>query len=532
MRYRVSLGLRVVLLVPLIAFLSGAGSATASYATPGTAAAGAAGQIPGTSAFTYVPAPDNTAPVPLKTHEDDQPIGPTPNSPLTTGDFGVGPGETRRVIDQLDVRIPSGAGTETDNKIICTYTDPVTGQPVTVQASSGTDLGNGVPSAWQWNVSLLLTNATRTAEIYSCQIITYARSNDTGVMDVLAPAPGQTTSGTWLAYSSGNEVGAQGWSYPQPPDTCPPDDQAGDCQYIGGGSGRPNSFEVFSGDDWTANADATTFDAVATAQITDCNLKGLSGLLGHTSSCPGSDSGDGIFGMKASEGETWLEVDQLAGPNGPVCAVNRAYSEGGAAGQVQPSDSYYDSDSQHHLPLYFDLSAPVDPLCGGSRLFRFDLHIGWTAGNPVKIDGANVNVIDSAWWWTRAVPPAIGLTQAQADAAIEANGLTTLPLPDYVTSMAPVGTVLAENSPAGTIEPEGSPVQLTLSAGWGNVPDVVGDLVIPAETAISRAGLTFKVEPSVTDCAHKSIVRSQNPPAHAFAAPGSQVQLWITVCDR
>jgi hypothetical protein len=34
MRYQVSRGLRVVLLVPLIAFLSGAGSATAGYAAP------------------------------------------------------------------------------------------------------------------------------------------------------------------------------------------------------------------------------------------------------------------------------------------------------------------------------------------------------------------------------------------------------------------------------------------------------------------------------------------------------------------
>jgi hypothetical protein len=526
MRYRVSRGVRVVLLVPLIAFLSGAGSATAVYAAPGAAAAGAAGQVPGTSAFTYVPAPDNTAPVQLKTYEDDQPIGPTPSSPLTTGDFGVGPGETRRVIDQLDVRIPSGAGTETDNKISCTYTAAVTHQSGNVQASSGTNLNDS--GAYQWNVSLLLTNATRTAEIYSCQIITYARSNDTGVMDVLAPAPGQTTSGTWLEYSSGNEVGAQGWSYPQPPDTCPPDDQAGDCKYIGGGENRPNSFDVFSGDDWTANADATTFDAVATFQITDCHLNGL---FGHTSSCPGSDSGDGIFGMSGSKGETWLEVDQLY-KNGSVCAVNQAYSEGGAAGQVQPSDSYYDSDNQHHLPLYFDLSAPVDPLCGGSRLFTVDLHIGWTAGNPVKLDGGNVNVIDSAWWWTAVVPPVIGLTQAQADAAIEANGLTTWPPPDYVASTAPVGTVLDENSPAGTIEPAGSPVQLTLSAGYATVPNVVGDQVVKAESAIRSAGLTPKVTKSVPDCDHSGIVQGQNPGGGAQVVPGSLVDLTTTVCTR
>jgi PASTA domain len=451
--------------------------------------------------------------------EEDQGI-------LTTGDFGLGPGETRRVIDQLDVRIPSGAGTETDNKISCT--DQSGDQPV---ASSGTNLGAGVngSSAYQWNVSMLLTNATRTAEIYSCQIITYARSSDTGVMDVLAPAPGQTTYGTWLELSSGNEVGAQGWSYPQPPDTCPPDDNAGICQYIGGGSGRPNTFDVFSGDDWTANADATTFDAVATFMITDCHLKGL---FGHTSSCPGSDSGDGIFGMSGAEGETWLEVDQLY-KNGSLCAVNQAYSEETTAGQVQPSESYYDSDNQHHLPLYFDLSAPVDPLCGGSRLFTVDLHIGWTAGNPVKLDGGNINVIDSAWWWTRVVPDVIGLTQAQADAAIEANGLTPFPYPLYVPSKAPVGTVLDENSPAGTIEPEGSPVTLTVSAGYGNVPNVVGDQVVKAEAAIRSAGLIPAVKPpSVSNCLHPGIVLGQNPGGGTQVAPGSQVGMTITACTR
>jgi PASTA domain len=518
MRYQVSRSLRVILLVPLIAFLSGAGSATAGYAAPTAAAARAAGQVPGTSAFTYVPLPDNTAPVTMNTQENDQPI-------LKTGDFGLGPGETRRVIDQLDVRIPSGAGTETDNKIICT--DQSGDQP---EVSSGTNLGTGVngSSAYQWNVSMLLTNATRTAEIYSCQIITYARSSDTGVMDVLAPAPGQTTYGTWLEFSSGSEVGAQGWSYPQPPDTCPPDDSAGICKYIGGGNGRPYSFDVFPGDDWTANADATTFDAVATFMITDCHLNGL---FRHTSSCPGSDSGDGPFGMSGSEGETWLEVDQLY-PNKSVCAVNQAYSEGGAAGQVQPSDSYYDSDNQHHLPLYFDLSAPVDPLCGGSRLFTVDLHIGWTAGNPVKLDGGNVNVIDSAWWWTRVVPDVIGLTQAQADTAIEANGLTPISYL-YVPSKAPVGTVLDENSPAGTIEPEGSPVNLTVSAGWGNVPDVIGDQVGTAEAAITSAGLKPHITwPPVTNCVHPGIVLGQTPPGGAFAAPGSQVDIGITACNR
>jgi len=62
MRYQVRRGLRVVLLVPLIAFLLGAGSATVGYAAPAVG--------PVTSAFTYTPLPDNTPVMSYKTERD------------------------------------------------------------------------------------------------------------------------------------------------------------------------------------------------------------------------------------------------------------------------------------------------------------------------------------------------------------------------------------------------------------------------------------------------------------------------------
>ena len=132
------------------------------------------------------------------------------------------------------------------------------------------------------------------------------------------------------------------------------------------------------------------------------------------------------------------------------------------------------SDQQHHRPLYFRVSAPVSQLCAGSRRFAVDLHIGWTAGNPVKIDGGNVNVINSVRTTTTTIVPGVtGLTQAKADAAIAAAGLTVT-APAYVTATAPSGTVLSQNAPGGTIEPAGSPVQITVSFGQATVPDVIG----------------------------------------------------------
>jgi hypothetical protein len=518
MRYQVSRGLRVVLLVPLIAFLFGAGSATAGYAAP------AAGPVTVPSGVSYVPLPDDKT-VMSQTTEQDAPV-------LTTVPFMMQQGEVLRVTDQLEVRIPSGDGSQTNNELVCYGQRPnpngngTVTQDVIGQVSTGTNVGEGVngSDAYQWNVSMLITPSAQDSPFgYFCQIVTYVSNNDAGsVMDVLAPAPGQAAYGTWLEVSSGNEVGAQMWSYGQ--GTCHPNG-TGTCQYIGG-SGRPSAINVFSGDDWTAADDATTFDAVATFQITDC----WASIFRHTSSCPGSDSGDGIFGMSGAEGETWLEVDQLS-PDGSVCAVNRAYSEQSTGGQVQLNESYYDSDNQHHLPLYYDLSAPVDPLCGGSRLFTIDLHIGWTAGNPVKLDGGIVSVIDSGYARTTVVPDVTGRAQAQADDAIEANGLTPFP-PEYVASTAPVGTVLDENSPAGTIEPAGSPVQLTLSVGYATVPNVVGDPVAKAEAAIRSAGLMPTINSSVSNCVDPGIVLGQTPAGGTQVAPGSQVGIGITACTR
>jgi PASTA domain len=529
MRYPVRRGLRVALQVPLIALLFGAGCA--GCAAPATVPA--AGPVTVSSGVTYVPLLDNVPVMAQSTNvaEQDIPV-------LTTAPFMMQRGEVLRVTDQLEVRIPSGHGSQTDNELECFGQRPNPSpnpspspirppiQDVIGQISTGVNVGAGVngSDSYQWNVSMLITPSAQDSPFgYYCQILTYAADKNTGYeMDVLAPAPGQTTYGTWLKVSSGSEVGAQMWSDGQ--GTCHPDG-TGTCEYIGG-SGRPAAIDVFSGDDWTAADAATTFDAVATFQITDCH--------NNTSSCPASDSGDGIFGMSGSEGDTWLDVDQLY-PDGSVCQVNRGYSEESTGGQVQLSESYYDSDNQHHLPLYYDLSAPVSELCRGSRLFTVFLHVGWTDGNPVKLDGGNVSVIDSGYAKTTVVPDVTGRAQAQADDAIEANGLATWPPLDYVASTAPPGTVLDQNSPAGTIEPSGSPVELTVSLGQATVPDVIGDRPAVAVQAIKSVGLTAITLPPIISCSDpetEGTVQWQDPARSAQVPLGSQVDIRVVACTR
>ena len=156
-------------------------------------------------------------------------------------------------------------------------------------------------------------------------------------------------------------------------------------------------------------------------------------------------------GVYDGKGESYLGIEQLY-PNGSVCRVNWAYSEESTGGQVLLSEGYDISDLQHHRPLYYHVSVPVSLACEGSRQFAIDLHIQWTADNGVKIDGGNINVINSVRTWPATVPDVTGGTEAQADVAIRAAGLTVA-IPAYVTATAPPGTVLSQNPPGGTIEP-------------------------------------------------------------------------------
>lgn len=489
--------LRAVALVPLAAILFGTGMATASYA----------------ASLTYVP---------LLANRDVFPTaGEAKAEVLTTPAIKMQPGEIRRVIGQLDVSMPSGHDNpEVGNSVVC-YDQG--GKPVpNGSAGSGTNYtGNG--HAYQWNASVLLVApASNPAENYFCQIVTYVSASPGFHMTVLAPTPGQTTYGTWLQYSSANEAGGLAWS--DNIGGCQTNGSSG-CQYVGGPARlhNPASIEVFSGDVFPAGNNATAVDAEATFQITTCTH--------GTSSCPANERGDS--GVYDGKGVSWLELDQLS-PDGSVCQAHRAYSEVPGR-QVVLSESYDISDAQHHRPLYYDVSAPVSQLCGGSRQFAVDLHIQWTADNGVKIDGGWVNVINSAVATAvTVVPPVVGHDQAQAKEIIIASGLSVA-APNNVASPAIPGLVTDQNAPAGTFEPIGSPVLITVSLGQATVPNVLGDNAVAAEQAIRSAGLVYGLGPPKNTCAdpkQTGLVQSQGPPGSAHVAPGSQVIIQIGACAR
>jgi hypothetical protein len=222
-------------------------------------------------------------------------------------------------------------------------------------------------------------------------------------------------------------------------------------QPCNGSTAQQWTYSTWTGQIFPADNSATSIDAEATMEVTTCHS--------GTDTCKSSQR-DGQNGEhNGSTGKSFLELQQL-NPDGSTCQVNLGYPEVG--GKPVVDEQFGVDNNQHHLPLYWHVSAPVSQLCGGSRKFSVFLLMQFVNGNPIKIEGGNINIVNSATAPTATVPNVIGLTEQQANAAIAAAGLS-MAAPAYVTTTARVGTVVAQNSPGGTVEPARSPVQITVS---------------------------------------------------------------------
>ncbi|MDF2177427.1 PASTA domain-containing protein [Aliiglaciecola sp. CAU 1673] len=128
------------------------------------------------------------------------------------------------------------------------------------------------------------------------------------------------------------------------------------------------------------------------------------------------------------------------------------------------------------------------------------------------------------------VPDVVGLSQADAEAAIVAAGLTVGTVSTANSAVVPAGDVISQNPTGGTVLP-GSPVDLVISDGplLVNVPDVTGLSQAAAETTIVDAGLTVG---AVTTANSSSVpagnVISQNPTS-GLVAEGTPVDLTVSL---
>jgi hypothetical protein len=482
----------------------------AGYSITGSAVPASAST---TSTFYYVPllaSPEVTVP---PHNSDDYPV--VHHAYLT-----LQAGETRRVEDRLAVTLSSEEGAEVDNRIVCR--DPATATEL-ARTGSGTNHRGSAAGELALYESLLFTAPY--AGTFECQIQAQTSDGDRTSYYMTVKSGGQfTTTGTWLHFSSANEVGSHQWSSY----FCnsPGDNQYPDCVYLGG-PGDPYVFHVFEDrpphsdpnvpvrETWTAATGTTSVDIVGTFQVTSCPSGG--------SSCIPAQRGDGgINRPRYAEIISFLEFNQLY-PDGSVCRIHQSYDP-------DTGGWYYIDNDVHHLPIRYHVSATVSPNCGGSRQFAPVLWVQWVGGNPVKLDAGSFNVVSNVRDApTTTVPNVVGYTEEQAGSAIRAVGLTADTI-GRVMNPAPAGTVFEQNSPRDTVEPTGSSVQITVSLGQATVPNVRYMDEASAENAIVNAGLTVSAS-NQNDCVSPGDVVMQNPSGGTAVLPGTTVSIIVSRCD-
>jgi beta-lactam-binding protein with PASTA domain len=151
------------------------------------------------------------------------------------------------------------------------------------------------------------------------------------------------------------------------------------------------------------------------------------------------------------------------------------------------------------------------------------------AGTPVPI-GSSVDLVVSLG--RPQVPNVLDMTEADANAAVTAVdnltvGVVTYEYNDVVTD----GNVISQDPAAGTLVLIGSSVDLVVSSGQPQVPDVVGETEPNATAAITAVdNLTVgSVVYEYNDTVAATVVMSQNPAAGTTVAVGSSVDLVVSL---
>jgi beta-lactam-binding protein with PASTA domain len=128
------------------------------------------------------------------------------------------------------------------------------------------------------------------------------------------------------------------------------------------------------------------------------------------------------------------------------------------------------------------------------------------------------------------VPNVVGMTQAEAQAAITAAGLTVGAVTENPTSTAKVGTVVSQNPVAGGSTRAGSAVQLELAVKPAPVavPNVVSFATADAEAALTAVALVPVQKTASSTSVPKGNVISQNPTAGTKVESGTKITITIS----
>ena len=129
------------------------------------------------------------------------------------------------------------------------------------------------------------------------------------------------------------------------------------------------------------------------------------------------------------------------------------------------------------------------------------------------------------------VPDYVGMTQANAEAAVVVDGFTLGTITTAYSETVATGLVISQNPLPGTLLT--APVNLVVSLGnvRATVPDVVGDAQASAESDVVTANLIVAVTYSFSDTIPVGNVISQNPAGGTDVLAGSSVGIEVSRGD-
>jgi len=128
-------------------------------------------------------------------------------------------------------------------------------------------------------------------------------------------------------------------------------------------------------------------------------------------------------------------------------------------------------------------------------------------------------------------PNVVGMTQAEAEAALAAAGLTAGTVTQAYSATVPAGQVMEQEPAPGTLVEMDSSVNLVLSAGPEPVavPSLAGVTQDNLAAALAAAGLVLgEVTQEYSATVPAGQVIRQEPSADAVVAPGTAIHVWIS----
>ena len=144
--------------------------------------------------------------------------------------------------------------------------------------------------------------------------------------------------------------------------------------------------------------------------------------------------------------------------------------------------------------------------------------------------GNTVSVVVSLGPELVKVPNVVGLTPADAQAALIQAGLVLGEQAQAFSATVAKGKIFAQDPAADTQASKGAPVNVQVSRGAEtvSVPDVTNLTSDAASTKLSQAGFKVSVTNVTSTTDPEGIVKSQSPAAGDLAAKGSTVTISVT----